>query len=670
MTILVRALPMVSLLPWAALWSLGGIWLARAAFRLRGDGELLVGIAVGWIAQNWLANLLAQVISVPLAFWAASAVIFLSGALAVSVYRGRRALLEWKVPFSLALLLAFLIYLSFGMGRGLAIFDDFQHLPTASVMAAGDIPPHFVLDPDIVFGYHHFLLLFSAQLIRIGSLMPWVAVDAARAISFGLAVLLAGMFARRITRSLVGGILGGVVAAFASGTRWLLLILPMPLLDCLGAGVHLIGSGVESGATLPEALGNAWGVQGSGAVPFPFAFANGIYPPGVIQLHNANGLAGLTIILLLLLTFDRWRNNGLGAVLSAVLISVWGLLGEAELPAIAAGWGIVAIACIITGRARPWYHRLPRALWAWLGIAAAGALIGLLEGGAWTDILLRTLSRWSGAAAASYQTIEFQLAWPPAVISSHLGALSLLDPRALLVALLELGPLLLVFPLLVAWGIKAFRIGRWYDAATVASAVVMLLALFVQFSGSTGVRNTPRLYFFMPLLAVFAVPLAWIWAAHRSYATKMIAVLLGLLAVTGGLVMFAIELAAFQRPVYADFLTPLDARLTREYWNRLEEGALVFDPEPSRAPTVLGRPTDSNLTWYQVKPEWKAMLASPDPHRLRAAGFSYIYLDNGYWNGLAPQIQQAYTSSCVKAVAQAEDNLGNFRKLLDIRGCQ
>lgn len=669
MTTLMRILPMLSLLPWAALWLFGGIWLARAAFRLSHGEELVAGIAVGWIGQNWLANLLAQVIPIPLAFWTASAIVFLSGALAVSLRLGWKALLELKVSLSLALLLALLFYLSFSIGRGLAIFDDFQHLPTASVMAAGDIPPHFVLDPDIVFGYHHFLLLFSAQLIRIGSLMPWVAVDAARAISFGLAVVLAGMFARRITRSMVGGILGGVAAAFATGTRWLLLILPSFLADWLGASVHLIGSGAESGTTLAEALGNAWGVQGSGSVAFPFAFANGIYPPGVMQLHNANGLTGLIIILLLLLTFNRWH-NALGAVLSAVFISVWGLLGEAELPAIAAGWGIVAIACIITSRARPWYGRLPRALCAWLGIVAAGVLIGLLEGGAWTDILLRTLSRWSGSAAASYQTIEFQLAWPPAVVSSHLGALSLLDPRTLFVALLELGPLLLVFPLLAAWGMKAFRIRRWYEAATAASAVVMLLAVFVQFSGSTGVRNTPRLYFFMPLLAAFAIPLAWVWASHRSYATKMTAAFLGLLAVTGGLVMFSIELVAVQRPLYADFLTPLDARLTREYWNRLEEGALVFDSEPSRAPTVLGRPTNSNLTWYQVKPEWKMMFASPDPRRLRAAGFSYIYMDNGYWNGLTPELQQAYAGSCVKTVGEAEDNLGNFRRLLDIRGCQ
>jgi hypothetical protein len=299
-------------------------------------------------------------------------------------------------------------------------------------------------------------------------------------------------------------------------------------------------------------------------------------------------------------------------------------------------------------------------------------LIGLLEGGAWTDILLKSAARLSGAAAsnASYQTIGFQFAWPPALVSSHLGVLSLFDPRSLLVALVEVGPLLLVFPLLVAWGIKAFRTHRWYEAAVAATAVVMLLAVFVQFSGSTGVRNTPRLYVFMPLLAALAVPLAWLWASHRSSVTKMVVAFLGLVTITGGLVMSGVEFIAIQRPVYSYFLTPLDAKMTSAYWNRLEEGALVFDPTPSRAPTVLGRPTNSHFTWYQSKPEWDALRAAPEPFRLRAAGYTHIYLDNRYWDALPTEVQQAYSHACVKPLGEAADNQGSFRRLLDIQACE
>jgi hypothetical protein len=285
-------------------------------------------------------------------------------------------------------------------------------------------------------------------------------------------------------------------------------------------------------------------------------------------------------------------------------------------------------------------------------------------------MLIKLVERLLGHASAnSYQTIGFQLAWPPAVVSSHLGVLSLFDPRTLIVALFELGPLLLVFPLLAVWGIKAFRVGRWYEAALASTAVVMLLAFFVQFSGSTGVRNTPRLYTFLPLLAAFAVPLAWVWAAHRPAVTKILVAGLGLVAITGGLVMFGIELLAIQRPVYSSYLTTLDARMTRAYWNRLEPGALVFDPVPYRAPTVLGRPTDSNLTWYQAKPEWEALLADPEPARLRAAGFRYVYLDNGYWDGLSAENQQAFSGGCANLLSEVQDNEGNFRKLVDLHGC-
>lgn len=673
------SLTVLTLLPWAVLWLFGGFWLARAAFRLGLGEELLVGIAAGWVVQNWLSNLLAQVLPVLVAFWVSAAVVFLGGGLAVWLRLGWKALVPWSRPgekvwpvwVPQVIVLALLVYLSFSIGRGMAIFDDFQHLPTASLMAAGDFPPHFVLDPKVVFGYHHFLLLFSAQLIRVGLLPPWLAVDAARAISFGLAVVLAALFSLRVTRSLLGGLLGGVVVAFASGTRWLLLLLPPALVAWLGKSVQLIGSGAGSGANLPEALQNAWAVEGAGPLAFPFAFANGIYPAGMIQAHNANGLTGFILIFLLLLTFDRWR-GGLGAVLSAVLISVWGLIGEAELPAIAAGWGIVAVASLLASRARPWHSRLPRALWAWLGVAAAGVLIGLLQGGAWTDILMKSAARLSGSAldTASYQTIGFQFAWPPAVVSSHLGVLSVFDPRSLLVALFEMGPLLLVFPLLAVWGVKAFRLGRWYEAATAAAAVGMLLSFFVQFSGSTGVRNTPRLYVFMPLLAALAVPLAWQWASHRSAVTKIVVAFLGLVTITGGLVMSGVEFIAIQRPVYSYFLTPLDARMTSAYWDRLEAGALVFDPTPYRAPTVLGRSTNSSFTWYQTKPEWDALRSTPDPFQLRAAGYSYLYLDNRYWDALAPEIQQAYAHACVKPVGEAADDQGNFRRLFDIHACQ
>lgn len=668
MTITVNPASLLLLLPWAVLWLTGGFLLVSAAFRLRPDEQALTGIAVGWLVQNWLANLLGMVLPVAVSFWLSAGLVFAAGLAAWLRFRPQHPVCL-QGSLAQAIVLAVIMLLFFNAARGLAIFDDFAHLPTVSLIAAGDFPPHFALDPDVLYGYHHFLLLFSAQMVRIGGLAPWAALDAARSLTFGLAVMLSFLFSRRVTHSLLAGLCGGLLVAFGSGARWLLLLAPPALTAWLGRSVTLIGSGAGSGSSLAEALTSTWAVEGAGPIGYPFAFANGIYPAGVLQGLSANGLTGYVVIFLLLLTFNRWQNF-LGPVISAVLISAWGLLGEAEIPAIAAGWGMVTLAWVIAHRT--W--RLPRSFATWLAVAAAGCVIGLLEGGALTDILLKTVGKLLGGsaaaqAAASYQTIGFQLSLP-AVVSSHLGVLPVNNPGALIVALCELGPVLLVFPLLVVWGVKAFRAGRWYEASVAATALFGLLMLFVQFTGSTGARNTPRLYVFMPLLAAFAVPLAWLWARRRSQAVKGLAAALGLAAVFGGMVMTGITLIAAQRPVYSYLISPLDIEMLHAQWNQLEPGALVFDPSPSRAPTVFGRATNSNFTWYQSKPEWEALYESPDASRLHAAGFRYLYLDNNYWEQIVPELQGAYSGGCAVLVDEAADDQGNFRRLFDLNSCR
>lgn len=663
MTISGNPLTLLLLLPWTALWLAGGVLLAWGAFRLRPNEVIIAGLAVGWLVQVWLANLLCLVLPVPLASWLSAAGVFLAGAF-VALRVGWRRLERPQISLPQLLILAAITYIFFSAARGLAIFDDFAHLPTVSLMAAGDVPPHFALDGQVRYGYHHFLLLFSAQLIRLGGLSPWWALDAGRAVAFGLAVMLSALFARRLTRSRLAGMLGGLAVAFGSGARWLLLLAPPAVVSWLGRHVELIGSGAGSGASLSEALVNFWAVEGAGPIGFPFGFANGVFPAGVTAAHGANGLANFMVIFLLLMTFNRWRSPA-AAVVTAVLISIWGLLGEAELPLIAAGWGLVCLAWIIANRSL----RLPRSLLAWLGVAAAGCLIGLLEGGAWTDILMQTAARMFGQDVGSYQTIGFEVG-APVLVSSHLGVLPVTHPATLLVALAELGPVLLVLPLLVAWGWKAFRIGRWYESATAATVVVSLLMLFVRFSGSTGVRNTPRLYVFIPLLLAFAVPLTLLFVERRSSAVKMAAAGLGLVMIFGGLVFAGFQMIAVQRPVYSYFLTPLDVQMTRAHWNRLEAGALVFDPVPYRAPAIFARHTNASYTWYHPKPEWEALLQAPDPRRLRAAGFRYLYVDKGYWDSVDPNLRAAYSGGCAVLVDDVSDALGDFRRLFDLQNCR
>jgi hypothetical protein len=102
----------------------------------------------------------------------------------------------------------------------------------------------------------------------------------------------------------------------------------------------------------------------------------------------------------------------------------------------------------------------------------------------------------------------------------------------------------------------------------------------------------------------------------------------------------------------------------------LDPGTLVFDPVPFRAPTVFGRHTNATYTWYQAKPEWEVLYQAPEPARLRAAGFRYIYIDNQYWDAIDPRFQPLYGGGCALLVDEYSDKQGSFRRLFDLKNCQ
>ena len=193
--------------------------------------------------------------------------------------------------------------------------------------------------------------------------------------------------------------------------------------------------------------------------------------------------------------------------------------------------------------------------------------------------------------------------------------------------------------------------------------------VFVQFSGSTGVRNTTRLYFFIKLCLLFAVPLLWMWSKRRSQRLKILMGFLCFTVFVGGIVMGGISLVAGQNPVYSSYLNPLDAYMHAQYWNRLEPGAMVFDPVPERATALFGRSTNSSYTWYSYKPEWKTLFKDPDPILLRAAGYRYVYLDSSYWVSIGNVYQESLSGSCVRKIDKVMDEY-SFRLLLDIGECQ
>ena len=266
---------------------------------------------------------------------------------------------------------------------------------------------------------------------------------------------------------------------------------------------------------------------------------------------------------------------------------------------------------------------------------------------------------------------------PPTLVSSHLGKLSLFNPFQLLAALFEVGPIFLALPLALIWGYKALREEKWFQAALVASAIPSLFSVFIEYSGNAGITATTRLLsnlFFVCKL--FAVPLLWLWLQNQPEWKHHAAYGLGIVAMLGGLVLFAIQLIAIPRPVYTEFLTDMDARFHQEYWDRLSPPfAWVFDPSPSRAETVFGRQAHTSLgaDWAVLIPEYRTLLQNPDPYELNAAGYGYIYADKDYWKLHALELDQPCVRvlKTVEGIRQAHGgSVPDFRRLANISECK
>src|SRR5690606_22672979 len=153
----------------AGLWWAGGWLLCARLFRLRPPECLMTGLGTGLALFITLGNLLAQGAELGAASWAAAGLGSGAGLAAARRAPGRlelRSLGLGSWPQAAAFLAA--TYLFTQILRGLAIFDEYLHIPLVSIMSRGDIPPHFYLDPAQRFSYHYGLQVLAASLARVG----------------------------------------------------------------------------------------------------------------------------------------------------------------------------------------------------------------------------------------------------------------------------------------------------------------------------------------------------------------------------------------------------------------------------------------------------------------------------------------------------------------------
>lgn len=656
---------LLGLLPLAVLWWAGGWLVAVHAFRLEERERLPAGLGLGVVGFVFFSNALGRWLPPDPTFWLSGVLTFVMGLVAWRLsgeeLLDRTVVRSWRWLAVLALIAGLIIQ----VGRGLGIFDDYNSLPLLSTMAVGDIPPEFYLNAGHAYLYHYAFQLFGASLVRVGGFFPWSALDVSRGFLGGLAIMLAAFWGWRSTHRRLGGIAAALILAFASGGRWLLNLLPYSVLKAATQGVGLWGSAADSAATLLEGLGAPWAIEGGPPAPIPLAYTNGILPPFVLGVFTGPKSLSLVALFLFLLLFPR-RRDWQGAAVLTVVLAVWALAAEAEFILIAIGLTVTASLMVI-GRTG---HRRRRDALAAIACAAASFLISAVQGGTITEFARSLVDRVIGASGASADATLFSVRLPPAIVSSHLGELRFDRPDQLLVGLLELGPLLLAGPVVIWATARWLRRGRMARVAVaVGSYVGLLIPMFVRYSVDRDITRFSG----AGLLdwSLLTIPAVWLaWPRLRSAWLKT-----GILVVTGttifaGVVVLGPLLTAIGRPMLSNDIAVVDAAMTRRFWDRLESGALVLDSRGWRAVAVTGRLTRSARDVTNDLPAWRDLVASPDAGRVAREGFTYVYVDQRWWDGMSRAVRASYDQPCVRLLGQETDNSANgLRRLYDLSAC-
>ncbi|MCJ7434323.1 MAG: hypothetical protein MUO77_12620, partial [Anaerolineales bacterium] len=394
-----------------------------------------------------------------------------------------------------------------------------------------------------------------------------------------------------------------------------------------------------------------------------FMFISGVNNPAIMSLGGPGVTPALTLILLLLVG-TRLRGR-LASVPLVIILASLALANEVTFALLAAGVAVTIILWAIQNRSL----RLPESLWLWFAIFFASGILSLVQGGIITGVVAGLF----GDSSSGYFEGGLHFVFPPTIVSGHLSILSLFNPYQLIAALLELGPTIIVFPLAFIYGSKAFKESNWLEAGFVFSGVVSLLMVFAQYSGNAGLTATSRLYGnFIFVSWIYAVPLAWKWVSQKGESAQNIVLSFGFVASVSGLVLFASQISAFYRPVSSYILSDLDVKMYEKYWDKLPEGVMVFDASTPRGATVFGRGSDSAETLYRERADFIALVDAPDPVRIHAAGYDYMYYANFYWD----DHKDFLDAPCVKVIEQVDDihsatgEMGNFRRLADISACK
>jgi hypothetical protein len=646
-----------------SLWCGGGWLISTHIFRLRSRERLFTGIASGSLFFMLFSNLLAQVMSLPAAYWSAAVLVLGIGLLAAFLSSTRprfpiRDLFVW--PQIIAFIALFLLFV--WINRGLSIFDDYANLPLVSVIATGDVPPHFYLNPTKILDYHYGGHLLAASLMRVGGFFPWSSLDLFKAYSIAMTVVLGALWYRRFIRKDLAWLWIGLVILLGGGSRWLLLFVPENHLQEMSTDVQMIGSASDSGVDFYSAMTGPWSIEGDTSFPFPFAFVNSVSRPLSIAIGSSGAMATMIPFLLLLLAQRRWRP--VPGLFFGLLLTSLALVSEHIFAII---WGGIFLAAGIQAWMRRSYR--PAIQWGWTLLP--GALLAPVMGGVLTETIQGWLARPGGPPGGGIGLPQIAVRWPPAFFSPHLGVLSLTDLDHWAIALAEIGLLLFLAP----WVLRAtpgyLRSGKLLMAGLSIMAVIsFLLPILLRFAERD--RDIARLTSAALMIwMILGIPYAW-FAYQRGGKLKKTAIGIGyVLVILGGVALLPSQFIAIPQTRLSYFVDDPDALMSKAYWNNLEEGAWIMDLSyPFRPPTLFGRGTGpAYQNAYRLLPEFEDLISNPDPISLARAGYAYMYVDRKTWQELSERQRAAFEKACVRIVAE-QKTVKDFRRLFDIQDCQ
>jgi hypothetical protein len=650
-------------------WSLGGYLLVKTVFHLRSQERVMTGFAAGFLLFVSMGNLLAHVLPLSIAFWCASFTIFLAG-IAITWQTKKFPWLVKRDFYILPLILGFLAITALFtfILRGESIFDEYLHLPLISIMASGEIPPRFYLNPDFNFAYHYGIQIFAASLVRLAGFFPWSAWDLSRALAIAFTLVLGWLWIRRVTRSTMGAWLGTILFTFGGGTRWILLLLPASVISWISQSVKLVGTGLDTAPTLADALHKTWLIEGAGVASFPFAFHNGIFIPAFFNLGSTGAMPFMTVLLLLLL-LPRRRFSFVGMLIWSMIFSTLALSAEHLFVVI---WiGIALAACIALWLHNKLFKSFPKGiLFQWMCILALSALLSVVQGGFISETIRNLIASISGVASESFNARGFSLRWPPGILSAHLGTLSVLNPGQIIALLTELGLALLFIPVIFTRFKKQLKNKDWFSPGLSLSVVLSLLfPLFFQYEVDRSITRLPATALWTSLVLGF--PILWMAFLHMKPLARTGLAVGYLVIVLGGMVIFQSQLVSISHQELSYYLDDLDASYAVDYWDKFPEDSQVLDRIPERSVVIFGRISRANSGIYYHLPAWEALIENPVPINIASAGFDYIYMDKGWWESLTPGQQAKFQQRCMDIVDERKQTSGtDYRLLISVKACR